>query len=59
MAVFICISVRINDDGHLFVCLSSVWLLWGNVYLGLLPIFQLGCFFFDNELCELFVYFGN
>ena len=59
VAVLICISLRINDVGHLFVCLSSVWLLWRNLYLCLLPIFQLGCLFFDTELCELFVYFGN
>ena len=37
-----------------------VCLLWRNVYLGLLPIFWLGCLlFFDIELYELFVYFGN
>ena len=35
----------------------SVFFLWRNVYLGVLPIFQLGCFFV--ELYELFVYFGN
>ena len=59
VAVLICISLRINDVGHLFMCLSSVWLLWRNLYLCLLPVFQLGCLFFDTELCELFVYFGN
>ena len=45
-----------------------VCLLWINVYLGLRPIFHLGCFFCVIELCELlscvtelyvFVYFGN
>ena len=30
-----------------------VFLLWRNVYLGLLPIFQLNCLFFDIELYEL------
>ena len=34
----------------------SVYLLWRNVYLGLLPIFGLGCLFFDIELHELLVY---
>ena len=33
--------------------LPSVFLLWRNVYLGLLPIFQLDCLFFDIELYEL------
>ena len=28
------------------VCGQSVYLLWRNVYLGLLPIFGLGCLFF-------------
>ena len=35
---------------------ASVCRLWRNVSLGLLPIFWLGCLFFDIELCELFVY---
>ena len=34
------------------VCWQSVYLLWRNVYLGLLPIFGLGCFFVI-ELHEL------
>ena len=38
---------------------TFVHLLWRNVYLGLLPIFQLGCLFFVIELYELFIYFGN
>ena len=28
------------------VCWQSVYLLWRNIYLGLLPIFGLGCLFF-------------
>ena len=28
------------------VCWQSVYVLWRNVYLGLLPIFELGCLFF-------------
>ena len=45
-----------------FSCASwpSVCLLWRSVYLGLLPIFGLGCFFIVVvELHELFIYFGN
>ena len=39
------------------VCWLSVYLLWRNVYLGLLPIFGLGCLvFFDIELYESCLY---
>ena len=39
----------------IFLCAYwlPVFLLWRNVYLGLLPIFQLDCLFFDIELYEL------
>ena len=37
--------------GHLYA-------FFGEIYLDLLPIFGLGCFF-DTELHELFVYFGD
>ena len=45
----------------IFSCVSwlSTGILWRKVYLGLLPIFQLGCLFFVVvvvELYELFVY---
>ena len=40
------------------VCWQSVYLLWRNVYLDLLPIFWV-VWFFDIELHELLVYFGN
>ena len=45
--VLICISLIISDVEH-FSCAwwKSVCFLWGNVYLGLRPIFQLGCLFF-------------
>ena len=44
-----------------FSCASwpSVCLLWRNVYLGLPAIFGLGCLFFNIELHELFIYFGD
>ena len=38
---------------------SSVFLLWKNVCLSLLPIVGLDFFFVVVELYELFVYFGN
>ena len=40
-------------------CWSSACLLWRNVCLGLLPIFDCVTGFFDIELYELFVYLGN
>ena len=46
IVVLICISL-ISDVEHLScVCLQSVYFLWRNVCLGLLPIFGLSCLFF-------------
>ena len=61
MAVLICISLIISDVEHLCVCACwpSVYLLCGNVYSGLLPIFQLGVGFFAVELYKLFAYFSD
>ena len=43
-----------------FASWPSICLLWRNVCLGLLPIFQLCCLFvFVVELHELFVYIGD
>ena len=46
-AVLICISQIISDIKPLLMCLGPpVCLLWRNVYLGLPPIFRLGCLVF-------------
>ena len=47
IVVLVCISLIIRDVEHFFsACLPSGYLLWRNVYLGLLPIFPLGhCLF--------------
>ena len=60
MVLLICISLMISGVAHSFMCqLASCIFLWRNVYLGLLPIFVLGCSYFDIELHELLVYFGD
>uniref|UniRef100_A0A8D1ZP57 Uncharacterized protein n=1 Tax=Sus scrofa TaxID=9823 RepID=A0A8D1ZP57_PIG len=47
MVVLICISLIISNVEHfLCVCWPSVYLLWRNVYSGLLPIFPLIDWFF-------------
>ena len=45
----------------IFSCVSwsSVCLLWRNIYLLLLPIFDWVVCLSDIEMYELFVYFGN
>ena len=41
IVVLICISLIISDVEHLLMCLwSSVWLLWTEACLGLLPVFD-------------------
>ena len=58
--VLICISLMISDVEHPFMCLLAICTSsLENVYLGLLSIFVLGCLFFDIELHELLVYFGD
>ena len=60
IVVLVCISLIISDVEHLSCAYwPSVSLLWRNVYLGLLPIFQLGCLLFVVELYELYIYFGD
>uniref|UniRef100_A0A8D0N2C3 Uncharacterized protein n=2 Tax=Sus scrofa TaxID=9823 RepID=A0A8D0N2C3_PIG len=57
MVVLICISLIISDVEHFScVCWPSVYLLWRNVYSGLLPIFPLIDCFFAVGLYKLFMY---
>ena len=57
--VLICASLIISDVENLFVCLVAMCISsLKNVYLDLLPIFQLELFCFV-ELYQLFVYLGD
>ena len=48
IVVLICISLIINDVEYFFIN-------WENVYFGLRPIFQLGCWVFVVELYKLYI----
>ena len=70
MVVLISTSL-VSDIEHFFMCSMSslyvcmyihtyVCLFWRSICLGLLPTFQFFfLFFFDSDLYDLFLYFGN
>ena len=46
MIIFIYISLIISDFEHFYVLIGHLYIFFGDVYSGLLPIFQLSCWFF-------------
>ena len=47
IVVLICISLKMSNVEHLFICLLAIcYLLWRNVCLGLHPLFFIGLFVF-------------
>ena len=59
IVVLIYISLIISDVEQVFIWFWPPVCLWRNFYLDLPPLFWLGCFSFDIQLCELFVYFED
>ena len=54
-----CISLIIRVVKHFFMYLLAICLLWRNVCLWLVPIFDWAFCFSEIELCDLFIYSGD